>query len=94
MAITDTSSEAMLSRFIHRQIDRVSGDPYFHTIRAVCQKLAKNANTLRNPTTDAGWTGLVVSQGIYNLYSNRPFIRPADPGESPNYGIVAITATE
>ena len=64
MNVTTTSSEAMLSRFIHRQIDRVSGDPYFHTIRSVCQKLAKNANTLRNPTTNDGWTGLVVSPNI------------------------------
>jgi hypothetical protein len=94
MPITATSSEAMLSRFIHRQIDRVSGDPDFHTIRSFCQKLAENANTLRNPTTEAGWTGMVVSQGIYNLYSNRPFVRPADPGESPNYGIVAISVTQ
>ena len=94
MTITATSSEAMLSRFIHRQIDRISGDPDFHSIRSVCQKLAENANTLRNPTTDAGWTGLVVSPNIYNLYSNRPFNRPADPGEAPNYGDVAISATE
>ena len=54
MTITATSSEAMLSRFIHRQIDRVISDPDFHTIRSVFQKLAKNATTLRNPTTDAG----------------------------------------
>jgi hypothetical protein len=94
MTITATSSEAMLSRFIHRQIYRVSENPDFHTIRSVCQNLSKNNNTLRNPTIDTGWTGLVVSQGIYNLYSNRPFIRPADPGEAPNYGIVAILETE
>ena len=94
MIIIATSSEVMLSRFIHRQIDRISGDTDFHSICSVCQKLAENANTLRNPTTDAGWTGLVVSPNIYNLYSNRPFIRPEDPGEVPNYGDVAISATE
>ena len=59
--ITATLSEAMLSRFINCQINRVSSDPDFHTIRAVCQKFTENANTLRNHTTDAGWTGLVVT---------------------------------
>ena len=92
MTITATSSEAMLSRFIHRQIDRISGDPDFHSIRSVCQKLAENANTLRNPTTDAGWTGLVVNQDVYDMSSDRPFVRPVDPSESPNYGDVQVTA--
>ena len=36
----------------------------------------------------------MVIPNIYNLYSNWHFIRPADPGEAPNYGDVAISATE
>ena len=83
MPITATSSEAMTAQYTHHQIDRVSGYPDIHTIRSVCQKLAENANTLRNPTTDAGWTGLVVNSVVYDCYSDRPFVRAVNPGEGP-----------
>jgi len=81
------SMDLVIERFPYSTIEKIDGEPNYHTIKEVERKLNKNASSYQMELGRGyyGYLSLVLSLTKYNLVTRSNFMPHPNPGSMPTF---------